>query len=55
MGLGPQQIVHLTQRNNELVIETASRQEVGQRIVQLLQEGLSGVTWDEIERGREVN
>jgi hypothetical protein len=30
-----------------------SRQEIGERIVQILKEGLSGVAWEEIERERD--
>jgi hypothetical protein len=36
-----------------MLVTTMSRREIGERIVQLLKEGLSGVAWEEIERGRD--
>ncbi|MGQ9627611.1 MAG: AbrB/MazE/SpoVT family DNA-binding domain-containing protein [Anaerolineae bacterium] len=52
LGLAPFQTVYLSRRGDELLIKTMSRQEIGERIVQLLKEGLKGISWEEVEQGR---
>ena len=50
--LVPFQMVYLAREGDKLLVTTMSRQEIGERIVHLLKEGLSGVAWEDIERGR---
>ena len=52
LRLVPFQTVYLTREDDKLLVTTMSRQEIGERIVHLLREGLSGVAWEEVERGR---
>ena len=53
LRLAPFQTVYLTREGDRLLVITMSRQEIGERIVQILKEGLSGVAWEEIERERD--
>lgn len=53
LRLVPFQTVYLTREDDKLLVTTMSRQEIGERIVHLLREGLSGVAWEEIEQGRD--
>jgi len=53
LRLAPFQTVYLAREGNRLLVTTMSRQEIGERIVQILKEGLSGVAWEEVERGRD--
>jgi bifunctional DNA-binding transcriptional regulator/antitoxin component of YhaV-PrlF toxin-antitoxin module len=53
LRLAPFQTVYLTREGGRLLVITMSRQEIGERIVQILKEGLSGVAWEEIERERD--
>ena len=52
LGFVPKQTVYLRRRDDELIIKAMSRQEIGERIVQLLKEGLSRVSWETIEDER---
>ena len=53
LRLAPFQTVYLAREGDKLLVTTMSRQEIGERIVQILKEGLSGVAWEEVERGRD--
>jgi bifunctional DNA-binding transcriptional regulator/antitoxin component of YhaV-PrlF toxin-antitoxin module len=53
LRLAPFQTVYLTREGDRLLVITMSRQEIGERIVQILKEGLSGVAWEEIEQERD--
>jgi len=53
LRLAPFQTVYFTREGDRLLVITMSRQEIGERIVQILKEGLSGVAWEEIERERD--
>ncbi len=54
LGLKPRQKVYL-KRNNGYLLVMLSRQEVGQQIIALMKEGLSGLTQVEIDQERITN
>ncbi len=51
LGLKPLQTVYLKKNNGHLLI-MLSRQDIGKRIVALMQEGLKGLTQSDIDKGR---
>lgn len=54
LGLKPLQTVYLRSddEQRQLVIQLATRKEIGDRIVELMREAFEGVTWADIEAGR---
>jgi antitoxin component of MazEF toxin-antitoxin module len=54
LNLKPLQTVHLKKGNGYLLI-IPSRQEIGERILALMKEGLAGITQNDIDQGRANN
>lgn len=52
LGLEPTRTVQLAKQDNSLVVRPLSQQEIGDRIVALLKDALTGLTWEEIKAER---